>query len=122
MNSRAKGKRGELEVAELLREMGFEARRSQQYNGAAGGADVEHNIGGVHVEVKLTERLRPHAFMEQAVRDCKGKRIPTVWMRSNCEDWLVCVRATDLFALVDRLNAARLQARPQVQPPAPQAE
>ena len=38
--SRDKGKRGEREVALILREHGFEARRGQQYCGANGDADV----------------------------------------------------------------------------------
>ena len=108
MNSRAKGVRGEREVAELLRSWGFNARRSQQYNGRDGGADVAHDIAGVHVEVKLTERLAPYQFMAQAVRDAKGTELPTVWMRSNNQGWLVMVRASDLLELAERLNAARV--------------
>ena len=33
MNSRQKGKRGELELAKVLREHGYETRRGQQYSG-----------------------------------------------------------------------------------------
>ena len=36
MNSKHKGKRGELEVAAILREHGYDARRGQQYSGASG--------------------------------------------------------------------------------------
>jgi Holliday junction resolvase len=35
MNSRAKGKRGELEIAKVLRENGYDAHRGQQYKGGA---------------------------------------------------------------------------------------
>ena len=37
---REKGKRGELELAKIFREYGYDARRGQQYCGAAGNADV----------------------------------------------------------------------------------
>lgn len=41
MNSRDKGKRGERELAAILKEYGYnEARRGQQYCGADGSADV----------------------------------------------------------------------------------
>jgi len=110
MSSRAKGVRGELEVAEVLRAMGFDARRSQQYNGRDGGEDVTHSLEGVHIEVKRTERLRPYPYMLQAQRDAKDGTIPTVWMRSNNEDWLVMVKAEDLLQLVERINAARVRA------------
>lgn len=106
MSSRDKGKRGELEVAEVLRHMGFDARRSQQYNGDAGGEDITHSIHGVHIEVKRTERLSPYLFMDQAIRDAKGKAIPTVWMRSSNRPWLVTVRADDLLELCQRINDA----------------
>lgn len=36
MNSRNKGKNGELELASILREYGYNARRGQQYCGANG--------------------------------------------------------------------------------------
>ena len=40
MNSRQKGKGGELELAKLLRAYGYNARRGQQYSGISGDADV----------------------------------------------------------------------------------
>lgn len=39
MNSRAKGAKGERELASILRDYGYEARRGQQYSGANGDAD-----------------------------------------------------------------------------------
>ena len=40
MNSRTKGKRGELELAKALRLYGYDARRGQQYHGGADSPDV----------------------------------------------------------------------------------
>ena len=40
VNSREKGKRGELELARALRALGYDCRRGQQYSGKNGDADV----------------------------------------------------------------------------------
>ena len=55
-NSRAKGCRGEREIAKILREYGYEARRGQQYSGFNGDADVV-GLPGYHIEVKRVENL-----------------------------------------------------------------
>ena len=44
---REKGKRGERELAGVFREYGYDARRGQQYCGAAGNADVIGLPGGI---------------------------------------------------------------------------
>ena len=41
MNSRQKGARGERELANLLKEHGYNTRRGQQYCGANGDAEEE---------------------------------------------------------------------------------
>ena len=52
MNSRRKGKRGELCVAHFLKEnFGLNARRGQQYCGANGDADVVGGFPNTHCEV-----------------------------------------------------------------------
>lgn len=106
MNSRRKGKRGELEWAAALRDLGFvKARRGQQFNGL-GGEDVVDGIPGTHCEVKRTEALRLHEAMAQAVRDA-GSAVPYVAHRRNRSEWLVVVRARDL------LDLARLLYNPE---------
>ena len=40
MNSRTKGKAGELELSKVLKTYGYDTRRGQQYCGANGDADV----------------------------------------------------------------------------------
>lgn len=79
MNSRAKGKRYELEVAEDLREHGFQARRDGRLND-----DLQHNIPGVHLECKRAERLEILKWCRQAERDADG-RVPVVVFRSSRE-------------------------------------
>lgn len=113
-NSRAKGARGELEAVAVLDAMGFDCRRTVQYNGKAGDADVVCEGLPVHFEVKRTERLSPYQFMDQAIRDAKARNIPCVMMKSNNKPWLVTVRAVDLIALAEALiNARRFQAHDQ---------
>ena len=51
INSKRKGSNGEREIAKILRDHGYEARRGQQYSGANGDADVI-GVPGVHIEVK----------------------------------------------------------------------
>ena len=99
--SRAKGKRGELGWRDWLREHGFrDARRGQQRAGGPDSPDVVDGIPGTHVEVKFAERLRLYDAVRQAVRDSEGGAVPYVAHRRSREEWLVTVRADDLFAFV----------------------
>ena len=98
MNSRQKGKRGELELAHILKSYGYEARRGQQYCGANGDADVI-GLPGIHIEVKRVERLDLYGAMEQAERDARENEIPTVFTRKNNKNWLVCMRFEDFMGM-----------------------
>jgi hypothetical protein len=96
MNSRRKGKRGELCVAHFLKEhFGLQARRGQQYCGANGDADVVGGFPNTHCEVKFVESLNITKAMGQAVADC-GDAIPYVFHKKNRGDLLITVRASDL--------------------------
>ncbi len=88
MNSRQKGKRGELEAAKVLKEYGYDARRGQQYSGATGDADVV-GLPGVHLEVKRVEKLNISEAMQQSIRDARDGELPVVMHRKNRETWLV---------------------------------
>lgn len=94
MNSREKGKAGELELARILREYGYTARRGQQYSGVNGDADVV-GIPGLHIECKRVEKLNIHDAMQQAVRDAREGEIPVVMHRKNRAEWLATVRLSD---------------------------
>ena len=98
VNSRQKGKRGELEVAHILKEHGFDARRGQQYAGANGDADVV-GLDGIHIEVKRTERLDLKAAFTQSVRDAREGEVPTVWSKRNNGPWLVTMSAEDFLKM-----------------------
>lgn len=88
INSRRKGKTGELELARKLREYGWDCRRGQQYSGASGDADVV-GIPGIHIECKRRNRLEPYEYISQARHDARKGELPVVFMRRDNSDWLV---------------------------------
>ena len=89
-NGKRKGKEGELELVHKLNELGFETRRTAQYNGKENGslADLV-GIDGVHIECKRVENLNLQKAMEQAIRDSKEDEVPMVFHRKNRKGWLV---------------------------------
>ena len=87
-NSRSKGKRAELEVAGILKEYGYDARRGVQYSGGPNSPDVV-GLPNVHIEVKHVEKLNIHEAMDQARRDSGDDEMPCVFHRKNRTDWLV---------------------------------
>jgi hypothetical protein len=96
MNSRAKGKRGELEAALFLRQHGVEARRGQQFSGGTESPDVVSSIPNVHIEVKRVEKGNLHDWMEQAIHDA-GSKMPVVMHRRNRSEWYGIIRMEDLL-------------------------
>lgn len=100
INSKQKGKRGELEICRLLRNYGYDARRSVQYNGKAqaGQADVV-GLPGIHMEIKRVEKLNINEAMWQARRDAKEHEIPAVFHRKNGQSWNVTMKLDDWMEL-----------------------
>ncbi|GFN35346.1 PDDEXK family nuclease [Tepidimicrobium xylanilyticum] len=96
INSKRKGKNGELEFSNLCKKHGFNTRRSQQYAGIHGDADVV-GLDGIHIEVKRVERLNIEQALQQAERDKKEREIPIVAHRRNREEWKITMRAKDWF-------------------------
>lgn len=100
-NSKQKGARGERELSRKLREFGYAARRSVQYNGKIedGQADLI-GLDKIHVEVKRVERLNIYDAIEQAKRDSKNSdNLPAVFHRKNNCEWLVTMRLEDWIKL-----------------------
>tara|TARA_R100000654_G_scaffold23479_1_gene45890 strand:- start:1570 stop:1959 length:390 start_codon:yes stop_codon:yes gene_type:complete len=101
MNSRQKGKHGELEAAKAIEEAldCGKMRRSQQYCGKAGDADIV-GIDGIHIEVKRYKRISSIDFLRQAEIDARLGEVPIVVMRENGDkDWVVQVRLKSLKSL-----------------------
>ena len=116
MNSRSKGKRGELELSRALRGYGFETRRGQQYCGANGDADVT-GLPGIHIECKRVEHLNLYDAVAQSARDAPEGELPAVFHRKNHCPWLVTMLLPDWAALYSEYyfspdNQAEEEAEP----------
>ena len=100
INSKAKGKRGELEICQELKKYGYNCIRTVQYNGKAdeGEADIK-GLTGIHAEIKRVEKLNLYDAMEQAKRDAKNGDKPTVFHRKNRCNWLVTMELDDFMEL-----------------------
>lgn len=97
-NGREKGAAAEREVARILREYGYPARRGQQYCGGNGDADVE-GLDGIHIEVKRREQFRLYPAMEQAKHDARDGEIPAVFHRRNGKSWVVILELDDFMRM-----------------------
>ena len=87
INSCQKGKSAEREIAKLLRDYGFEARRGQQFSGGNESPDVISNLD-THIEVKRVESFNLYKAVEQSKTDCKGTNYAIFHRKSN-KEWLV---------------------------------
>lgn len=105
-SQREKGKRGERELAGLLREYGYDCRRGQQYCGASGDADVV-GLSGIHIECKRVEKLNLLDAVSQAVRDAAKGLLPAVFHRKDRCEWLVTMRFVDWMELYRDAQAWR---------------
>lgn len=101
VNGKQKGKAGELEWAKVCKEHGYDCRRSQQFCGANGDADVI-GIEGLHMEVKRREQLQLPKWIEQAQNDAREGEIPIVAHRRNREAWIVSMDAESFFKLLSK--------------------
>ena len=94
LNSRQKGKRGELELAHKLQEYGYDTRRGQQYCGANGDADVV-GLPNIHIECKRVQNLNLYNAIKQAQNDANSNELPTVFHRKDRQEWLVTMTLED---------------------------
>lgn len=112
LNSRDKGRRGELELAHYLQGYGYDTRRGQQFSGANGDADVV-GLPGLHIECKRVEKTAINDWLEQAVADASIESViedktilPAVFHRQNHSAkkavkgmWKVTMLADDFMVL-----------------------
>ena len=115
VNSRQKGKRVELELVHILKRHGFDARRTQQYNGAVedGQMDVESSGPLDRWEVKGVERLSPgiHDVVARAVAEAGGLPTAVAWKR-NHKGWIACLSLETLLELLTELETFRRNTKP----------
>lgn len=98
MNSKRKGSRGENELANILKEYGYDAKRMQQFAGGVDSPDVK-GLPGIHIECKRVENLNIHKAYAQAERDADGQAIPAVFHRRNREPWMVTLKLDDFMEI-----------------------
>lgn len=98
MNSKAKGGRGERELASVLQGYGYDTHRGQQFAGGVDSPDVK-GLPGIHIECKRVENINIHKAYEQAVRDAAGQKIPAVFHRRNREKWMVTMSLDDFMEI-----------------------
>ena len=94
INGRNKGAAGERELANILKECGFDAHRGQQYSGFCGDPDVV-GLPGIHIECKRVEKLNLEAAMDQSRRDARKGETPVVIHRKNRRPWVVTMDLVD---------------------------
>lgn len=97
INSRAKGAKGERELAGKLKEYGYNCRRGQQFSGIEGEDIV--GLDYIHIECKRVQALNLDEAMEQAKRDSKEDQLPAVFHRKNNKKWKVTMELDDWIKL-----------------------
>ena len=105
INSRSKGKRGELEWSKVLIAEGFHAFRGAQHSGknhftGESAPDVICPDLLIHYEVKRVEKLNLQDALSQSQRDSNEDEISAVAHRKNNSKWMVTTSAADHFRLV----------------------
>ena len=106
INSKDKGARGEVELAHILRQYGYWARRGQQYSGANGDADVV-GLPKIHIECKRVERLNLYDAMAQSIHDARDGEIPVVMHRRNNAKWLITLHLDDFMEIYKEWEAGQ---------------
>lgn len=101
--SQSKGRRGEAELAEYLRDHGFPDARPGDPLNFGTQADIV-GADGLHIECKRHERLEISRWYEQAAADAQrmkdGK--PVVVYRQNRRSWMVVLSLADFLALAGK--------------------
>ena len=102
--SRNKGQRGELLLRDLFRAAGYDAERDGQQGSGTHGThpDVAGGPPGFWPECKRVEAFScVTRAMEQAKKDSAGTGlVPSVYSKTNRDEWLVTLRAEDFFNLL----------------------
>ena len=105
MNSRRKGKEGELALVRKLKEYGYDVRRSQQYAGINSDADVV-GIDHLHIEAKYRQNGhgQTYEWLNQAKREARPDEIPVVMHKKVSKEyrgneWLVTMTLEDFIKI-----------------------
>jgi hypothetical protein len=108
INSRRKGKVGELEAAAEINRLlpGAHARRSQQHSGTESASDlIAPGLPNLWLEVKRVQALNIQAVMEKSLEQC-GELAPVIVHRRNDSPWLVTFRLEDIIRVAAQIQGA----------------
>ena len=111
LNSRAKGKRGELEACNVLQLIfGWVCRRTQQYNGWSGGNSPDivcDQTPSLFFEVKRVSKLNVPRALLTAVKQ-SGRKTPVLLHRPDrcAVGWMLTIRLADLPGLCHAYQSA----------------
>lgn len=98
---RDKGKRGEREAADALRQLGIEAARGRQYKGTPDSPDVQlTGYPQFHVEVKRRNRWQIDRWIDQAEEECNGLKIPVILSKKDGGKWVASMTIDTFASLV----------------------
>lgn len=101
INSRSKGKRGELEVVHILRAHGWtKAGRTSDGRTQSARGDIQHGPEACHIEVKLAEKLSVPAALDQLERDSDPLDMPVLIHRPSRHGWMATIALEDLLPLL----------------------
>lgn len=101
INSKTKGKVGELEFCHELKAIGIDAHRSCQYMGGHDSADIKSSLP-ISWEIKRVEKLNIYNAMAQAVKDAgPNGQVPVVAHRKNRSEWLLTFQLKDIFKFLE---------------------
>lgn len=108
INSRQKGKRGELEAAAEWNRLlpKAHARRSQQHSGTESASDlISPGTPHLWLEVKRVQALNLTATFEKSREQC-GELCPVVLHRKNDSEWLVTLPLEEIKRFVQQVQGA----------------
>ena len=108
INSRAKGKRGELSARDAVREhwSAPDCIRSAQAAGAF-APDLLHAGMNIHVEVKSVGKIGSEKYLRQAELDAEDSELPIVVMKQSRGEWCVMFRLKDSVRFADMISENR---------------
>lgn len=96
LNSKNKGKRGELELVHELKARGYDVERTAQFNGKAKDSEADlRGIPNIHIECKVREKHNIYDYIAQVDRDKKDDELGCVFIKSNRKKWLVLMDLDD---------------------------
>lgn len=99
INSRRKGKRGELDFIQThLLAHWPEAKRNLDQQGDDKRDCVE--VAGIHFQIKRVEKLNIWAALEQAITEAKPHDVPVVAFRRNRSPWFGALEMDELIPLL----------------------